>query len=261
MTERDDSLSVFVPAHNEAKNLEGAIRDVTAAAEERFTDYEILLLNDGSTDGTADVAEGLARRNHRIRVIHNPTKRGIAIGYRTALSLATKKYFAFIPGDREVNADSIREIFRAVGSADLVVPYHANRGARAWHRRAMTWVSTTLLNALFRRRLRYYQGPTVYPTQLARTLPSHNRGFFFLTEMLVHALDAGCTYVEVGLLHQERAFGKSKAVSLSNILTALQAIFGTWWTLRIRRARPAAPPVTADDYRAGSTPIRGRAKS
>ena len=46
VTARGNSLSVFVPAHNEAKNLEGAIRDVTAAAEERFTDYEILLLDD-----------------------------------------------------------------------------------------------------------------------------------------------------------------------------------------------------------------------
>ncbi len=261
MTAQGNSLSVFVPAHNEAKNLEGAIRDVTAAAEERFADYEVLLVDDGSTDGTAEAADRLARKDHRIRVIHNPTKRGIASGYRTALGLATKEYFAFIPGDREINVDSIRAIFQAVGAADLVVPYHANREARAWHRRVMTWVSTTLLNLLFMRRLRYYQGPTVYPTDLARTLPAHSRGFFFLTEMLVHALDGGCSYVEVGLLHQERAFGKSKAVTLSNILTALQAIFGAWWTLRVRRTRRAALPRAVDERPADSEVAGGRAKS
>ncbi len=261
MTVLGNSLSVFVPAHNEAKNLEGAIRDVTAAAEARFEDYEILLVDDGSTDGTAEVADSLARKNHRIRIIHNPIKRGIAAGYRTALGLATKEYFAFIPGDREINAASVRMIFQAVGSADLVVPYHANREARAWHRRVMTWVSTTLLNVLFMRHLRYYQGPTVYPTDLARTLPAHGRGFFFLTEMLVHALDGGCSYVEVGLLHQERAFGKSKAVTLSNILTALQAIFGAWWTLRVRRARGAALPAAVNERPPDSGVAGGRAKS
>ncbi len=261
MTARGNSLSVFVPAHNEAENLEGAIRDVRGAAEERFPDFEILLVDDGSTDGTAEVADSLARSNRRIRVIHNPTKRGIAAGYRTALGLATKEYFAFIPGDREINANSIRAIFQAVGSADLVVPYHANREARAWHRRVMTWVSTTLLNVLFVRRLRYYQGPTVYPTSLARTLPSHSRGFFFLTEMLVHALDGGCSYVEVGLLHQERAFGTSKAVTPANILMALQAIFGAWWTLRIRRARRTALPLVGNERPADPEVIGGRAKS
>jgi len=260
MTAQGNSLSVFVPAHNEADNLEGAIRDVVEAAEERFADYEILLVDDGSTDATPDVANGLGRENQRIRVIHNPTKQGLASCYRTALTLAAKDYFAFVPGDREIHVDSVRAIFQAVGSADLVVPYHANREARPRHRRVMTWISTALLNLLFVRRLRYYQGPTVYPTYLARELPANSRGFFFLAEMLVRALDRGCTYVEVGLLHQERAFGKSKAVTLSNILLALQTIFGSWWVLRIRRAWRSASPVAATGHTEDSEVIEGRAK-
>jgi len=249
-----------VPAHNEADNLEGAVGDVVAAAEERFADFEILVVDDGSTDATADIADGLARENPRIRVIHNPTNRGLASGYRTALNLAAKDYFAFVPGDREIHVDSVRAIFHAIGSADLVVPYHANREARAWHRRVMTWVSTVLLNILFTRRLRYYQGPTVYPTHLARELPANSHGFFFLTEMLVCALDRGCTYVEVGLVHQERAFGKSKAVTLSNILMAFQTIFGSWWAIRVRKTWRTASPVAASDNTKDSEVIGGRTK-
>ncbi|HLW59031.1 MAG TPA: glycosyltransferase family 2 protein [bacterium] len=235
MTTSRPSLSIFVPAHNEARNLEGAIHDIVAATQPGLTDYEILLVDDGSTDGTAEVAEGLARDNPRIRVIHNRSKEGIARGYRTALGLATKEYFGFLPGDREVHADSIRAIFDAVGSSDLIIPYHANREARAWHRRVMTWVCTTLLNTLFGHHLHYYQGPTVYPTQLAMALPSRSTGFFFLTEMLVHALDGGRSFIEVGLIHQERAFGKSKAITFRNIRMALAVILGTWWRLRVGR--------------------------
>jgi glycosyltransferase involved in cell wall biosynthesis len=237
---RTPSLTIFVPAHNEAKNVAGAVQDVVEAASDTCPDYEVLVVDDGSTDGTGEVADRLARANPRIRIIHNRPKQGLAGGYRTALNAATKDYFAFIPGDREIRADSIRAIFGAIGSADLVVPYHANQEARAWHRRVLTIVSTGLINLLFRRGLRYYQGPTVYPTALARALPTRTRGFFFLAEMLLHALDRGCTYVEVGLVHQERAFGKSKAVTLSNIVMALRAILGTWWVLHVHRAGPSA---------------------
>ena len=259
MIQHDESVSVFVPAHNEAPNIEGALQDVIAAAEARFAAYEILLVDDGSVDRTAEVADRLARENPRIRVIHHPAKRGIAFGYRTALTLATQRYFAFIPGDREVNAASVQAIFQAVGSADLVVPYHQNSEARAWYRRAMTWVCTTLVNTLFGYRLRYYQGPTVYPTQLARELPSQSQGFFFLTEMLVHALHRGHSYVEVGLIHQERAFGKSKAVTISNIMRALQVILGTWWKLRVRNVLRTSASRRASDQDPGT--VKGKARS
>jgi dolichol-phosphate mannosyltransferase len=228
------SLSIFVPAHNEAMNLEGAVQDIVTAAATRCDEYEVLIVDDGSTDGTAEVADRLARDYPRIKVIHHVTKQGIAAGYHTALAQATLRYFAFLPGDREVSVASIQTIFQAVGSADLVVPYHQNQEARAWHRRVMTWASTTMLNALFGYRMRYYQGPVVYPTQLARELPVTSRGFYFLTEMLVQALSRGFSYVEVGLIHQERAFGRSKAVTLSNILMALQTIVQLWWRLRGR---------------------------
>ena len=234
---KDVSISVFVPAHNEARNLEGAIQDIVQAAKDRFNDYEILLVDDGSTDGTGELADRLATANPRIRVIHVSPKGGIARGYRTALASATKRYFAFLPGDREIASSSIRAIFEAVGSADLVLPFHANSEARPWYRRMLTWTSTTMLNTLFSQRLRYYQGPAVYPTELARALPSRSTGFYFLTEMLVNALHRGCGYVEVGLIHQERAFGKSKAVSLSNIGRALTAIARLWWTIRVQRSR------------------------
>jgi dolichol-phosphate mannosyltransferase len=237
------SLTVFVPAHNEAENLEGAVADIVAAARDTIPDYEVILVDDGSTDGTAAAAARLAAGDPRIHVIHHACRRGLAAGYRAALRRATGQYFAFLPGDREVSAASVRAIFQAVGSADLVIPYHANPGARALHRRLMTCVCTTLLNVLLDRRLRYYQGPTVYPTEVAKAVQGRSGGFFFLTEMLVQALDSGCSYIEVPLMHQERAFGKSKAVSLSNVGEALGVIIGAWWRLRVRRVGRRGRPA------------------
>lgn len=227
------AVTLFVPAYNEVANLEGAVGDIAAVAQ-ALADYEIIVVDDGSTDGTAELADALAARIPRVRVIHNPRNLGLAAGYRLALAEARMPYFTFMPGDREVSVESIRNILAAVGSADIVVPYHANAEARALHRRLLTRASTAFINSLFGLRLRYYQGPCVYPTALARSLRTTTSGFFFLAEMLVQALRRGHSYVEVGLIHQERAYGRSKAVSVANIFRALTTILRLWWALRVR---------------------------
>ncbi len=230
------AVTICVPAYNEVASLEGTISDVLAATAS-FSDYEIIVVDDGSTDGTGELADTLAARSARVRVLHHPTNLGFAAGYRRALAEARMPYFTFVPGDREVSAESVKDILSLVGSADVVVPYHANTQARAWHRRVLTRASTALINVLFGFRLRYYQGPCVYPTALARSLRTTTNGFFFLAEMLVQALRRGHSYVEVGLIHQERSYGHSKAVSVRNIVRALATVLRLWWRLRVR------PPV------------------
>src|SRR5690242_11802067 len=181
-------VSIFVPAYNEVEPLEGAIADIAAAAEATLEDYEIILVDDGSTDGTGPLADRLAERHRQLRVIHQPTNQGIAAGYARAAAAAHFEYLAFFPADREIEPSSIKTILATVGTADIVAPYHGNSAARELHRRVLTFASTALVNRLFGLRLRYFQGPCVYPTELARVLPKTAGGFYFVTQMLVHAL-------------------------------------------------------------------------
>jgi glycosyltransferase involved in cell wall biosynthesis len=225
-------VSIFVPAYNEVLNLEAAIKDIIDVAETVLDDYEVLLVDDGSTDGTRELADRLTDEYQKLRVIHQPRNLGIAAAYTRALDEAKLDYFSFLPADREVSAESISAIFRAVGSADIVVPYHANTWARPWHRRILTASYCGLVNFMFGLKLRYYQGPSIYPTSLARKLSRTDRGFYFPTEMLVHAVRAGHNYVEVGMIHQQRQHGTSKAVSVRNVVKALVTIGRLWWGIR-----------------------------
>ena len=236
-TEREPlyRVSIFVPAYNEVANLEGALRDIVGATEGTLVDYEVIVVDDGSTDGTGEVAERLAEENDHIRVVHQPRNLGIAAAYERALDEAKLEYFSFLPGDGEITPESIRGIFAAVGTADIVTPYHGNSRARQLHRRILTWTSTRVVNVLFGLRMRYYQGPCIYPTPLARTLPKTAGQFYFLTEMLVHAARAGYSYVHVPLTHQDRSHGRSKAVSVRNVLRALRAIAMLWWAIHVRK--------------------------
>ncbi len=171
-------------------------------------------------------------------MIHNPENLGFARCYQIALARAEKDHFIFLPGDHEIAAQSVREIFASVGRADVVVPYIQNHQARAWHRRVMSRVCVFLSNRVSGFKLKYYQGPAVYPTALARRLPTSTSGLFMLTEMLVHALKEGYSFVEVGLVHQQREYGRSKAVSLGSILMAAKTIALLWLNVRLTAVRP-----------------------
>jgi glycosyltransferase involved in cell wall biosynthesis len=234
------SVSVMVAAFNEVKTLEGAVTDVLAALHD-FAEYEVIIVDDGSTDGTAELADRLSAEHAAVRVVHHPVNRGIAAVYRTGLEAATKQYFTWVGGDREIAAESVYNILHAIGRADLVIPYHATPEARAWHRRLVTWLCTQQVNVLFGWRLHYYQGPTVYPRELALRIPVENQGFFFASEMLIRALATGLTWVEVGLRHHERQHGASSAVKPIHLLTAQLSVVGLWWSLRLGMRRAAKP--------------------
>jgi glycosyltransferase involved in cell wall biosynthesis len=235
------SVSVMVAAYNEAASLEGAVSDVLAALD-GVAEYEIIIVDDGSSDGTAEVADRLAGEHGFVRVIHHPVNRGIAAVYRSGLEAATKQYFTWVGGDREIAAESVRAIVEAIGHADLVIPYHGTPEARAWHRRLVTWFCTQQINVLFGWSLHYYQGPTVYPRELALRIPVESQGFFFASEMLIRALSMGLSWVEVGLRHQDRQHGTSNAVKPVHLLNAQFSVLVLWLTLRLGLGRAAPQP-------------------
>jgi len=139
----DAGITVFVPAYNEVANLQGAVEDVLAAVT-GLRDYEVIIVDDGSTDGPATSPTALARTRPGVRVIHQPTNLGLRHRLHNGAGGRAHAFFTFVPGDREVSAESIRRILSAVGSADIVVPTTRTLRARPWYRRVLTRGSTAL---------------------------------------------------------------------------------------------------------------------
>src|SRR5437879_2553834 len=114
------TLSVIIPALNEEENLAAAVTNVLDAIGDRFTDYELLIFDDGSTDSTGQVADRLATHNPRIRVVHNHRNLGLGCNYTNGAELARMEYVAWFPGDNEVPGQAVRAILDAIGSAEIV---------------------------------------------------------------------------------------------------------------------------------------------
>ena len=234
----DRSLTVFVPALNEERHIEATVDVVARSAQAAGTDYEVIVVDDGSTDRTGQIADRLAAQNPAVKVIHHGNRKGLGRGYRSAVQAATKSYFVFIPGDNSWPLDSVSRLFALLGEADVVTSYPTNADEqRTRLRRILSSGYTTLVNALHGLGLRYYNGLTIYPTEFLRTHPVRASGFGFAAELLLTAIYEGMSVVEVGLGIQEREGGASKAVSTRNVASVVRSLVRSYWRLRLRRTR------------------------
>src|ERR1700687_3075469 len=120
------SISIVIPALNEETVVEGVVRDISKQIAASFTDYEIILIDDGSTDKTGDIMARLANELPNVRAIQNPGNIGLGSSYQRGLAEARCEYLMMLCGDGGMPAASLPPIFAAVGSADIVVPFVTN---------------------------------------------------------------------------------------------------------------------------------------
>jgi dolichol-phosphate mannosyltransferase len=228
------SLSVFVAAYNEAENLGPTVETLCRAFRGTVDEYEIIIVDDGSTDGTYEVAEQLAADSPRVKVIHNPGNQGLGYGWQRAIEAATKRTFVFVPGDNTWPYESLQGLFANLGTADVVTSYPINPEIRTGARRLISAAFTTGLNVLFGLRLHYYNGLTLYPTEFLRDNAITTVGFASMAEALLRAIHQGFSFVAVPCRIEERASGSSNALTLQNLKSVIGTIFWLFVDLRLR---------------------------
>ena len=235
------SISVIVSAMNEQGNLEPSVRSVVGAVAPRFVDYEVIIVDDGSVDRTPEIAAALAAANPRIRVHRNPRNLGLGRSYRIGIDLARCDYTSWVAGNNIVPQEALERIYDRVGERDMVISFIL-RDVRDFKRRVMSRAFTRMMNLLFSVRMRYYTGPCVYKSAVAKSFTMRAEGSLFVAELLVRLLRAGQSYVEVGLTPLPRTSGATKTFRAKNLVDVFVSVMRLFWELRIRRAFTSAPP-------------------
>ncbi len=242
------SLSFIVPAFNEQENIRPACETLLRLAPAYCSRFEILVIDDCSSDATWDIVREMAARDARVRPFRNPRNMGLGYNYHFGVREARGDYVMLVPGDNEASEDSLRSILQEAGKADILVTHIANRHARPLIRQIVSRAFTHSMNFLFGLRLQYYNGINVIRAGLVRQCPPATNGFAYMALILVQLLKQGYTYNTAGFFVQKRAYGTTKAFRLKNVASVISSVLLLWKKIYIERglaasANKASPPL------------------
>ena len=223
-------LTVFIPAYNEAANLEGCVKARHGKLEALGVHAEILIVDDGSQDGSGALADALASRWSNMRVIHHPINRGIGATFMTAVSAAQGEWLILIPADLAMDPEDLPQYLDAAPQADIVVGLRSDRSDYTWIRRLISWVNIRLVQVLFGMQLHQFQYISLYRTAVLRRIEiEYWQSAFFLAEILIKARDLGARLVEVEICYLPRQAGRATGVRPMLVLRTLLDLFHYFW--------------------------------
>lgn len=230
------SLSIIVPAFNEAGNIAGTLDAIGTALASLSIDAEILVIDDGSTDDTRALVGAAMRRDPAVRLLVNERNLGFGATYRRGVEAASHEFIVMVHGDNAWGADTLRSLFSRAGDADIVVGYTRDMWrSRPLGRTLLSKTFTALVNLITGCRLHYYNGLQIHRASVLKSLTIQSSGYGFQAEVLVKALHHASTYIEVPMDLREREYGESKAFRLKNALDVAR-------TLRLLRQVAAEAP-------------------
>lgn len=220
------SLSVFFPAHNEAGNIGGLTEKTYSVLKEcGFTDFEIIIVNDGSTDGTREIADELARKYPQVKAIHHEVNKGYGGAVWTGIRSCKKDYMFFTDGDGQFDVSEIKSFVPHMTKYDAILGYRIKR-ADPFHRKlfAFGWgkiVIRTLLGISVRDLDCAFK---MFKRSLFDGISPEAGGAMVTPEILVKLKRKGFTYKEIGVHHYPRTVGVQSGGSPKVILRAFREL-------------------------------------
>lgn len=236
-------LSLVIPAFNEAAVIEQAVREAEESLGKVFADYELLVVDDGSSDDTAARVERLVPFAARTRLLRHPANRGYGAALRTGFEAARFDLIAFTDADCQFDLTDLATLAPLAAEYPIVAGYRADR-KDPWRRRFFSWGYNVLARTLLGTRLRDVDcALKVFRREALAQLLPESRGFFVNTEMLTRARQLGFPLTQVPVTHRPRASGESK-VSLREIPKTARRLLTFWWSNVLFGAKPVpAQPV------------------
>jgi glycosyltransferase involved in cell wall biosynthesis len=227
------TLTIFFPCYNEEANVERVTRQALEVGRAVAAELEVIIVNDGSRDRTGEIADRLAAEIPEVRAVHNRPNRGYGGALQAGFAAATKNWIFYTDGDGQFDIGELPKLLPLLADHDIVSCYRLDR-QDSLLRKLNAWAWTTLVNLLFRIRLRDIDCAfKIYPKPFIERIELHSEGALIDTEMLAKARNLGLTIAQAGVHHYPRTAGTQSGANLRVILRAFKELFKLY--RRIRR--------------------------
>ncbi len=243
-------LSIFFPAYNDAGTIASLVIAARQTAQALTSDFEILVVNDGSHDRTADIIDELARTYPEVRAIHHPGNRGYGGALRTGFRESRKDLVFYTDGDAQYDPSELALLWsRMTDEVDVVNGYKISRSDPT-HRVVIGRIYHHTVKLLFGFPVRDVDCDfrLLRRAIFDRVSLDRNSGVICL-EMMKKIHDAGFRIAEVPVHHYHRAFGRSQFFNFRRLLRTAVDVAALWIELVVmRRHQRRATLASATEY-------------
>lgn len=230
MTMSSDVLTVFFPMWNEEAMVATTVDAAHGVmqrlvADQEIADYEVLLINDGSTDDTGAIADRLAADDPHVQVVHHDRNRGLGAGIKTGFAKASGTLVLYTDADLPADLDEVRKAIRfmRIYGADIVSAYRHDRTGEGIKRLLYSFAYNWLIRLAFGLRVRDVNFAFKLCTRRALDrIQLVSEGSFIDAELLIRAQKEGFEIIQFGVDYFPRTRGESTLASSSTIFGILR---------------------------------------
>jgi hypothetical protein len=219
------SLSVVLPTHNEEQIIASTVSSVLKALSSWMKDFEVIVVNDGSTDRTGAIVASIAEQDARVRLVTHEVNQGYGAALVSGFRAASKELTFFMDSDGQFDIRELKGFFPFIEEYDAVIGYRIDR-QDTWMRKLNAWGWKQVIRLVLGVQVRDLDCAfKLLHTMFLHQHPLETRGAMINAELLYKLAQSGCTYREIGVHHLPRLSGRATGAQPAVIVRAFRELF------------------------------------
>ena len=228
-----NSISVFFPCYNEQDNVARTVEQALSVLPQLSSDYEVIIVDDGSTDATGQIADEIASRDSRVKVVHHRTNLGYGAALQSGFKAATKELVFYTDGDGQFDINELPPLLPLIGEYDIVSCYRLNR-QDSFVRKINAWCWTKLVCFLFGMKVRDIDCAfKLYRREIFDNIKMSSTGALIDAEILAKATRRGYRLTQKGVHHYPRIAGSQTGAKPKVIFRAFKELFKLYRQIKL----------------------------
>jgi len=225
------SIYFFCPAYKDEGNLEKVVKSSSEILDEISQDYLITIVEDGSPDKTGEIADSLAKKYSKVRVLHHIKNLGYGMALKTGFTNTERQNYDLIvytDGDGQFDISELKNMLPLMNSTDVIIGYRAKR-VEGWRRELQSWIYNFFARKISGLKFRDFNCSfKIFKKEVLEHIDIEFPSVFIDAELVIKAKLAGYDIIEIPVNHYPRATGVASGSKLSIILDTIKSMFVFW---------------------------------